>query len=117
MRMEEPRQRFEALVVEALDGLPIWIRERLENVEVLIEEDGPHGQPALLGLYEGVPLTSRGISYAGVLPDRITLYRTSIERLAADEDALRRLIAHTVAHEVGHHFGISDDRLREIDAY
>jgi predicted Zn-dependent protease with MMP-like domain len=107
--------RFEELVVEALDELPEWIRTRLENVDVLIEDDPP--QPNLLGLYEGIPLTRRGIGYSGVLPDRITLFRRTIELTARSDADLRRLIGHTVVHEFAHFFGISDDRLRELDRY
>ena len=111
-------ERFEELVAEALDGLPDWVQERLDNVEVLVEERPPAGQRNLLGLYEGVPLTQRTSSgYFGVLPDRITLFRSNIERISRDEDDLRERVRHTVEHEVAHFFGISDDRLREIDRY
>jgi predicted Zn-dependent protease with MMP-like domain len=107
-------KRFETLVAEALDGLPAWVRERLDNVEVLIEDRSPPGQP-LLGLYEGVPLTERGADYTWALPDRITLYRRPIEHQAGgDDEAVRRVVAETVIHEVAHFFGISDDRLREL---
>lgn len=112
-----PLQRFEQLVVEALDGLPPWVRERLENVEVLIEDDPPGDMPNLLGLYQGVPLTRRA-SYSWALPDRITLFRSAIERVAGpDDEGLRRLVRHTVVHEIAHFFGISDARLRELGAY
>lgn len=112
------RVRFERLAAEALDGLPAWVLERMENVEVLIEDRPPRGAPGLLGLYQGVPLTERGDHYAFVPPDTITLFRSTIEREArGDEDRLREVVAHTVEHEVAHHFGISDDRLRELDAY
>jgi predicted Zn-dependent protease with MMP-like domain len=110
-------ERFEELVVEALDALPEWVHERLENVEVLVEDRPPSDQPGLLGLYEGIPLVERGMGYAGVLPDRITLFRASIERHARDEDDLRDVVRHTVVHEEAHFFGISDDRLRELDRY
>jgi predicted Zn-dependent protease with MMP-like domain len=110
-------ERFEELVAEALDGLPEWVQERLDNVDVLIEERPPRGQPAVLGLYEGIPLTKRGSGYFGVLPDRITLFRTSIGREAFDEEDLKRVVGHTVVHEIAHFFGISDDRLRELDRY
>jgi predicted Zn-dependent protease with MMP-like domain len=113
----EGRERFEELVGEALDGLPPWVRGRLDNVEVLVDDEPPRGQPGLLGLYEGVPLTQRGAGYFGVLPDRITLFRANIERHARSEEALRDLIGHTVVHEFAHFFGISDDRLRELDRY
>jgi predicted Zn-dependent protease with MMP-like domain len=110
------RARFEELVVEALDSLPAWVLERLENVEVIVEDRPPPGEAGLLGRYHGIPLTERR-HYAGVLPDTITLYRRTIERVARDEDHLTKVIAHTVEHEVAHFFGISDDRLRDLDAY
>jgi predicted Zn-dependent protease with MMP-like domain len=110
--------RFEELVVEAIDGLPAWVHEAMDNVSVLIEDYPPPGQPGLLGLYHGVPLSRRGGNYTNVLPDTITLYRASIVSYAGpDEERVRAQVARTVAHEVAHHFGISDDRLREIDAY
>ena len=110
--------RFEELTADALDGLPVWVRERMDNVEIVIEERPPADQPWLLGLYEGIPLTRRGNGYFGVVPDRITLFRSTIEASAGgSEDRLRGIVAHTVAHEVAHLFGISDDRLREIDRY
>jgi predicted Zn-dependent protease with MMP-like domain len=109
---------FEDLVADALDGLPEWVRERLDNVVVTIEERGPKEEPGLLGLYQGISLDRRGAGYAGVMPDRITLFRSAIERVAhGDPDRLRKVVAHTVAHEIAHHLGISDDRLREIGAY
>jgi predicted Zn-dependent protease with MMP-like domain len=97
--------------------LPEWVRQRLENVEVLIEDRPPRDQPGLLGLYQGVPLTRRGIHYSGVLPDRITLFRASLLHGAASEEEVRQRVRHTVVHEIAHFFGISDDRLREIDRY
>ena len=111
-------QRFQELVREALDALPDWVLERLENVEIMVDDDPPDGSRSLLGHYEGIPLTKRGSNYGGVLPDRIELYRRNIERAAGpDEARLRAVVSHTVAHEVAHFFGISDDRLREIDRY
>jgi predicted Zn-dependent protease with MMP-like domain len=112
------RERFEELVGEALDSLSPWVQERMDNVMVTVEDRPPADQRTLLGLYHGVPLVNRGIHYSNVLPDTITLYRSTIEAVAgADDDALRRQIAKTVAHELAHHFGISDERLLEIDAY
>jgi predicted Zn-dependent protease with MMP-like domain len=110
------RHRFEELVAEAVDSMPPWVLERLENVEIMIEERPPPGEPGLLGRYHGIPLTERQY-YAGVLPDTITLYRRTISSMAPDEDELRRVIVHTVEHEIAHFFGISDDRLRDLDAY
>jgi len=108
------RERFEELVAEALDGLPAWVLERLDNVEVLVEDEPPPDRRGLLGLYEGIPLTRRGSGYFGVLPDRITLFRATIEAVAEDEQDLRELIRETVIHEVAHFFGISDERLEEL---
>ncbi len=107
---------FEDLVAEALDELPAWVHERLENVEVLVEDESDPDGPELLGLYEGIPLTQRGLDYAGVLPDRITLFRGPIERQAGTTEpaALKRVIADTVIHEVAHFFGISEHRLHQL---
>lgn len=110
------RERFEELVVEAIDALPGWVHERLENVEVIVEDRPPPGEPGLLGRYYGIPLTERR-QYAGVLPDTITLYRRTIEREARDEEDLKRVVVHTVEHEVAHFFGITDERLRDLGAY
>jgi len=112
------RTRFEELVAEAIDGLPAWVLEAVDNVEVLVEDVPPPGQPDLLGLYHGIPLPRRGAGYTNVLPDTITIYRSTTMRVAGpDEERVRRQVARTVAHEVAHHFGISDERLLEIDAY
>lgn len=105
-------ERFEALVADALDSLPEQLGRMMRNVAVLVADDPPH--PGLLGLYEGVPLTARDSGYAGVLPDRITVYRRPICRVAADEDEVVEQVRVTVVHEVAHHFGIDDDRLDEL---
>jgi predicted Zn-dependent protease with MMP-like domain len=111
-------ERFRELVGEALDSLPEWVLEEMDNIQVFVEDEPPADQPTLLGLYSGVPLSRRGFSYSNVLPDSVTLYRGTIERTAADEGReLREVIFHTLAHELAHHFGISDERLLEIDAY
>jgi predicted Zn-dependent protease with MMP-like domain len=119
-RMEElidPAEELERLIGEALDELPPDMRERLSNVELVVEDEPPAGRP-LLGLYQGVPLTRRGTNYTGALPDKITIYRGPLERLAAgDPERLRVQVRRVVLHEVAHHFGISDARLLEIDAY
>jgi predicted Zn-dependent protease with MMP-like domain len=107
------RRRFESLVADALDALPPWVREAMDNVAVVVEDRPPTDEPELLGLYEGIARTERE-SYAGVLPDRITLFRSTIEAEAANDDELRDLVADTVVHEVAHHFGISDERLADL---
>lgn len=115
--MELSEDRFAQLVEEAVAGLPEWVLGTLDNVEVFIDDESPDGRQ-LLGLYEGVPLASRGNDYSGVLPDRITLFAGPIWRESGGSEAnLRAIVQHTVAHEVAHHFGIDDDRLLEIDAY
>ena len=108
---------IEPFVEEALDSLPTDLRERISNVEIVIEDEPPHDQ-RLLGLYQGVPLTKRGSYYAGVLPDKITIYRGPLERLYGDNrERLRSETKRVVLHEIAHHFGISDKRLIEIDRY
>ena len=107
------RRRFESLVADALDALPSWVHEAIDNVAVVVEDGPPVDEPGLLGLYEGIAKTERE-SYAGVLPDRITLYRSTIEAEAGSDEELRDLVADTVVHEVAHHFGITDERLADL---
>jgi len=104
--------RFEDMVATALDGLPEELGKLMRNVAVTVEH-GP-GPPGLLGLYQGVPLTSRTSQYAGVLPDRITIYRRAICAICSTEEQVADRVRRTVIHEIAHHFGISDDRLREL---
>jgi predicted Zn-dependent protease with MMP-like domain len=104
--------RFESMVTEALDGLPQELGELMSNVAVTVQhETGPVG---LLGLYQGIPLTRRTTSYAGALPDRITIYRRAICAICSSEAEVVEQVRRTVIHEVGHHFGIGDARLREL---
>jgi predicted Zn-dependent protease with MMP-like domain len=113
----EAYERFEDYARAALDSLPPELRGQMSNVEIVVEDEPPPGRP-LLGLYEGIPLTSRGSFYAGVLPDKITIYRGPLERLyGRDPEVLREEVRRVVLHEVAHHFGISDERLIEIDRY
>ena len=108
---------FEELVDEAVAALPDDLRGFMSNVAVLVEDEPPAGLP-LLGLYQGVPLTRRTSGYAGVPPDKITIYRGPLERLTGgDPEQLRKQIRRVVLHEIAHHFGISDERLRELDRY
>lgn len=100
------------MVTRALDGLPAGLGELMRNVAVTVEHDP--GPPGLLGLYQGIPLTSRGSHYAGVLPDKIIIYAHAICALAGTEEEAADQVRRTVIHEVGHHFGISDERLAEL---
>jgi predicted Zn-dependent protease with MMP-like domain len=108
---------LERTIQEALDALPKALRSAMSNVEIVVEDEAPPGS-RLLGLYEGIPLTERTSGYGGVLPDKITIFRRPLERRAGfDEERLRAEVRHTVWHEVAHHFGISDERLVELDRY
>ena len=110
-------EHFEQLVRDALDELPDDIRGLMTNVAVTVEDMSPRG-PNLLGLYEGVPWGKRGPYYSGALPDKITIYRIPLERISGgDPERLRAAVRRTVFHEIAHHFGISDERLVEIDRY
>ncbi len=121
--MRLSHSQFEALVVEALDSLPAQFRERMDNVEVVIEEwptpdearrAGLAPGQLLFGLYQGVPLTRRDSGYTLVPPDKITLYQRPIEMFSHTPEAVKQQVQRTVIHEIAHHFGISDERLREL---
>jgi predicted Zn-dependent protease with MMP-like domain len=107
-------ERFEELVGEALDSIPDALAARMENVAVFVEDRSR--VRGLLGLYQGVPLTARGNHYGigGGTPDRITISREAILARCRTEADVVREVRVTVVHEVGHHFGIDDDRLREL---
>ncbi len=119
------REHFEGLVRRALDTLPDEIAQRLDNVDVEVQ-DWPTGTQlaaagvppgaTLLGLYQGIPLTKRTSGYNLVAPDRITIYQGPLERIARNDDDLVERVRGVVVHEVAHHFGISDARLNEIEA-
>jgi predicted Zn-dependent protease with MMP-like domain len=122
-----PLREFEQIVAEAMDRLPPYFQEKMCNIELLVKrwpapEDlrragVPEGH-TLLGLYTGIPLTRRTHSYHLVPPDTITLYQGPIEvRARGRAEEIRRTVRDTVIHEVAHHFGISDERLRELGAY
>ena len=104
--------RFEKMVEAALDSLPEELGRLMSNVAVMVQHEP--GPPGLLGLYEGIPLTSRTTGYAGVLPDRITIYRLAICAVCDTGQEVIEQVRRTVVHEVGHHFGIDDARLTEL---
>jgi len=108
---------FERLVEDAIASLPDPLAGFMSNVGVVIDEQAPSWQ-SVLGLYQGIPLTRRGTNYTGALPDKITIFRRPIERVyGTDAERLRDGVRHVVVHEIAHHFGISDERLRELGAY
>jgi len=113
MPVEMSDRRFEELVGEALDLVPAQLTAAMSNVVVLVAARHPqdHG---LLGLYEGVALTMRDTNYAGLLPDRITIFREPILAMCQTEEQVMDEVAVTVVHEIAHHFGIDDERLHDL---
>ncbi len=110
-------ETFREMVEDALATIPDALGGEMENVAVFVEDEHPE-DPHLLGLYEGIPLTERGVTtYFGVMPDRITLYRLALCRSARSIDDLRQEVRATLLHEVAHYFGIDDEHLQRIDRY
>ena len=108
---------FDNAVEDAVDMLPDELRDAMSNVAIVVEDEPPDGEP-LLGLYQGIPLTERSSAYSGTPPDKISIYRGPLERLYGHDPALLRdQIRRVVLHEIAHHFGISDERLHELDRY
>ena len=105
---------FEHLVGQALDEVPAELLQLVENCVILVEDAPPPDMAGLLGLYDGVPLTERGEFYAGVLPDRILIFRLPILAICETREDVVEEVHITVVHEIAHHFGIDDDRLHEL---
>jgi predicted Zn-dependent protease with MMP-like domain len=115
MPIEMDRERFEALVDQALDQIPDEIASLVHNLVVLVEDEAPEGEPGdLLGLYEGVALTERDSTVAMQLPDRIFVFRRPLLDFCRSEEELVDEVRITVVHEIAHHFGIDDARLHEL---
>lgn len=120
------RDVFENLVVEALKALPLFFQNKLNNVQVVVEDwpdqqtlhlAGARHPSQLLGFYHGIPQTRRTHHYGLVLPDKISIYRCPIEMRCRTAKNVRQLVMRVVRHELAHHFGIDDEHLREIGAY
>ena len=118
------RERFEWLVAKAVDSLPDEFRNKLENIDVVVEDKPTPGQLAevglkrdetLLGLYQGVPLIRRGRHYGLVVPDKITIFQKPIEANCGHDAEIMAEIQRVVQHEIAHHFGISDARLKQLE--
>jgi predicted Zn-dependent protease with MMP-like domain len=118
------RDRFEQLVASAVESLPEEFRTRLENITITVEDSPTPEQLSkmrskrgytLLGLYEGIPLTKRTHSYGMAVPDKITIFQKPIESKCRDDDEITAEIKRVVQHEIAHHFGIGDAKLREIE--
>lgn len=116
--------QFEQLVAEALDTLPDAFLQMLDNVQVVIAEwpsarqlasVGLRQRTSLLGLYEGIPQTERGVYYGQVLPDKITIFQRPIERLCQSDEEVKQQVQDTIIHELGHHFGIDEERMAELE--
>jgi len=118
------RKEFEELVVLALRRLPKFFKKKMKNMDVVVEdrasrdllsEMGLRSPFELLGLYQGVPLDRRGFYYGNVLPDKITLFQSPIESMCQTKEEIEEKVKEVVIHEVGHYFGLDDERLRELE--
>ena len=114
MSIEMSAHDFETLVADAFERIPADLASLIENCVIMIEDYPPPDAPDLLGLYEGIPLTERGETYAGVLPDRILIFRVPILAICETQTDVVEEVHITVVHEVAHYFGIDDDRLHEL---
>ena len=112
--------KFEKLVAEAVDELPEEFQRRMDNVNISVEDSpseeilrkqGIKNSGTLLGLYQGIPLKKRGVYYSNVLPDMITIYQEPIEMLGRNEDRVKERVKEVVMHELGHHFGMTEEDL------
>ncbi|MFB3883756.1 MAG: metallopeptidase family protein [Thermodesulfobacteriota bacterium] len=122
--MKLTRKEFEDAVVYALRKLPKSIKKKMENMDVVVEDRASRhllsemdlrSSTELLGLYQGIPLDRRGFYYGNVLPDKITLFQIPIESICRTKEEIREKIREVVIHEVGHYFGLDDDRLSELE--
>ena len=120
------KSAFEAIVADALDALPEEFRSMMDNIDIAVEDwpdqetmrrAGAEGAAQLMGVYHGVPLTRRDHNYSMVLPDKISVYRMPILMRCRTPEEVRDTVRRVVRHEVAHHFGIGDERLREIGAH
>jgi len=122
--MQMTRKEFEEIVLLALKGLPKTIRERMENIDVVVEDQASsdlleemeiESPLHLLGLYQGIPIHQRGFYYGNVLPDKITLFQHPIESICKTREEIEEKVREVVIHEVGHYFGLDDERLAELE--
>jgi len=122
--MKLSRKEFEEAVVSALKKLPKSLKFKMENIDVVVENRAPQdlllemgleSPYELLGLYQGISLDRRGFYYGNVLPDKITLFQMPIESMCKTKEEIEEKVKEVVIHEVGHYFGLDDERLRELE--
>jgi len=122
--MKLSQKEFEELVVLALKKLPKFFKKKMKNVDVVVEDRasrdllsdvGLQSPFELLGLYQGIPLDRRGFYYGNVLPDKITLFQIPIESMCQTKEEIEEKVKEVVIHEVGHYFGLDDERLRKLE--
>ena len=117
------KEKFEELVKEGIDAIPERFLKKLDKVGIVIEDEpgeeqikklklGKHSK--LFGLYEGIPQTKRG-HYGGVLPDKITIFKKPIEEVAFSDEQIKEIVKNTVWHEIAHHFGMDEERVRKAE--
>ena len=121
--MKLSQEEFEDAVLSALKKLPKLLKNKMENIDVVVEgeasreilEDmGLRSPHHLLGLYQGIPFDRRGFYYGNVLPDKITLFKNPIESVCRNKEEVEKKVREVVIHEVGHYFGLDDERLEEL---
>lgn len=117
------REKFEELVKQGIDAIPKRFLEKMSNVDIIIDDEPTAEQmkkiklranAKLFGLYEGIPQTKRGF-YAGVMPDKITIFKNAIEEVAFDENQIKEIVKNTVWHEIAHHFGMDEEMVRKAE--
>jgi predicted Zn-dependent protease with MMP-like domain len=122
--MKLSQEEFEDAVLSALKKLPKLLKNKMENIDVVVEEEasreiledmGLRSPRHLLGLYQGIPFDRRGFYYGNVLPDKITLFKNPIESVCRNKDQVEKKVREVVIHEVGHYFGLDDERLEELE--
>ena len=109
------REEFEKEALKALRSLPKVFREKMKNVDVVVDESAaPSGKSGnILGLYQGIPVGERSVFYGNTLPDKITLFKRNIEAVARNDEEVRIIVKDTIIHEVGHHFGLSESEIKK----
>jgi predicted Zn-dependent protease with MMP-like domain len=117
-------EEFEELVREGIRAIPQEFLDKLENVDIIVEENPTLEQIeklkirnnyVLFGLYEGIPKTKRSSGYSQVLPDKITIFKNPIENFSKNKEEIKQIIKNTVWHEFAHHFGMDEDRVRKAE--